>query len=342
MLWLCFFYATKQRRGKRAEEAVEGSTLSIPQRFLHDTAECDRIKNEKETEMAGVAKIGVVLAGGASKGAYELGVMAALRDYFGMNSIRCVSTSSIGALVAQAFGMGRGDELTRLWKGLDTRKHGRFFLAYSGNKSLLSAIDGVIDGGRRLAYEHYVTVWNYTGRRVEYIPFHTLMGDRLKQYLRGAIAIPLFSGGEVIDGNRILDGALLDNIPAYPLVQKELDYIFCIYFDNCNYLFENEQFDRKIIKLSDFPNHRRLEVMRFDPEAFEEMVRYGYRYTMGTVEGLFAAGREREAVYAAIQERERTREPVYKPRLTADVVVSNINAMTKRFAKRLSKKEQGF
>lgn len=283
-------------------------------------------------------KIGVILAGAAGKGVYELGVMGALAEYFGLASIRCVSSASIGMLVAQAFGMGKSEELARIWKGLG-KKSGTSFLSLCSNQEILSQIGVLFSGEEEMAYEHYVSVWNYTQRRVEYIPFHRLSGERLQQYARGAIAIPLFSSGERIDGNRILDGAFLDNIPAYPLVGKDLDIVLCVYFDNCNYTFEGAEFDRKVIKLFDFPNRKRLELMRFDPETFDGKVRYGYDYAMEVIRKLFD-GRALPQVYDAIAEMERNRTCIYKPRLTADTVLNNINVVTKKYAKRLTNREK--
>ena len=286
-----------------------------------------------------VAKIGIVLAGGASKGAYEIGVINAIEEYFGKDNIRCISSSSIGALIGQGYGMGKVDELANLWKTLDTKKYGRFTLAYSGNKDLLKVVDNILSTGHDLTFEHYASVWNYTQKKVEYIPFHTLSKEKLQQYLHGAIAIPFFSTGEIIDGNRILDGAFLDNIPAYPLLNKDLDYIFCVYFDNCNYLFENEEFDKKIIKLYDFPNTKRLELMNFNSEAFDYMVKYGYEYTMKTIKKVFVSD-DRNEVYKAIEEHENSQDSTYKPRLTADIVLNNINVLTKKYAKRISSREK--
>lgn len=287
-----------------------------------------------------MANIGVVLAGGANKGAYELGVLYALEEYFGLDSIRCISSSSIGALIAQTFGIGKTDVLADSWKNIDTKKHGSFFLSYSGNEHFLSKIDNVLDGNNNLPFEHHVSIWNYTCRKVEYIPFHTLIGERLQKYMRGAISIPFFSKGELIDGNRILDGAFLDNIPAYPLVKKDLDFVFCVYFDNCQYVFENENFDKKVIKLFDFPNLKRLELMKYTANGFENMVQYGYDYTMRVVKELFEGKQNKEEVYTAIEDMAKNQVCEYKPRLTADVVLNNINVVTKKYAKRLSSRDK--
>lgn len=286
-----------------------------------------------------MAKIGVVLAGGASKGAYEIGVMRALDEFFGPDSIRCVSSSSIGALIAQGYGMGKVDELAEFWKTLDTKKYGKFTLAYSGNKDLLNVVDDILSQGHNITIDHYVSLWNYTQKKVEYIPFHELSREELKHYVRGAISIPFFSSGEIIDGDRYFDGAFLDNIPAYPLLEKDLDYIFCIYFDNCIYQFENEEFDRKIIKLFDFPNLKRLELMNYNAGSFDNMVEYGYDYTKKIIEKVFISD-NKEEVYQAIEEYENSHEITYKPRLTADIVLNNINVFTKKYAKRISSREK--
>lgn len=284
-------------------------------------------------------KIGVILAGGASKGAYEIGCLRAIEEHFGLENIKCISSASVGALITQAYGMGRIEELKKIWKGLDTKKYGRFFLTYSGNQEILNIIDGVVSSGHDLSFEHYVSIWNYSKHKVEYAPFHTLSREKLQKYLRGAIAIPFFSDGEVVDGERLLDGAFLDNIPAYPLLDKDLDYIFCIYFDNCKYFFENDDFDKKIIKLFDFPNEKMLELMSFKAEAFDGMVQYGYDYTKRTIEEIFVTD-DKEEIYKIVYDRENNQEAAYKPRLTADIVLNNINVMTKRYSKRLSNRKK--
>ncbi|MBQ8606484.1 MAG: patatin-like phospholipase family protein [Clostridia bacterium] len=287
-----------------------------------------------------MANIGVVLAGGASKGAYELGVLYALREYFGMSNIRCISSASIGSIIAQTFGMGKEEELCDKWKNVDTNKHGKFFLAYSGKEYFRNALDGMMDNYKKLPFEHYVSVWNYSKHKVEYIPMHTLCKDSLKKYLRGAISIPFFSKGELIEGDRILDGAFLDNIPAYPLVDKDLDYIFCVYFDNCRYIFENETFDKKIIKLFDFPNLKRLEIMKYNTDVFSDMVGYGYDYTIRVVKELFENKKNNDEIYKAIADREQNTHCEYKHRLTADVVLNNLNIAAQKYSKRLSTREK--
>lgn len=284
--------------------------------------------------------IGIVLSGAASKGAYEIGCVQAIKDYFGMESIKAMTTASSGALIAQAFGLGKIEELTNAWRCIDTAKEGKFFLSYSGNTHILQELKNFIqDKTKKLPYEHYVSIWNFTKSKVEYVPFHMLDGEILWDYLRGAIAIPFFSKGSKVDGDLLLDGAFLDNIPVYPLVDKDLDYIFCVYFDNCQYSFENREFDKKIIKLSDFPNSRMLGLMRFQPEEFDGMITYGYDYTMGMIKSIFEEDSDVD-IYERIECRELALERAFKPRLTADIVLNNINVVMKKYSKRLTTRER--
>ena len=288
-------------------------------------------------EVSSMAKIGVVLAGAASKGAYEIGALRAIEDAFGIENIKCVSSASIGSIVAQAHGMGKSQDLENVWKNLDPKKYGRFILSYSGNKEILDMIVDTLSEEHKLPYELYVSVWNYTKKKVEYIPFHELDKEHLAQYLRGAIAIPILTAGHIVDGERILDGAFLDNIPVYPLIDKDLDYIFCIYFDNRKYFFENDDFNKKIVKIYDFPNEKMLELMVFNPKSMEGMIQYGYDYTMKTIKELFTSD-DPEDVYKAIAERDENTEAAHKPRLTADIVLTGINDVTTRYSKRMSKR----
>lgn len=281
--------------------------------------------------------IGVVLSGCASKGAYEIGCMQAIEDFFGMDSIRCVSASSIGAMIGQLYGMGRKEELIQAFKDMDSGKYGRYILGFTNNKEAMAELVQIVSCPNEMFYEHYVTMWNASDSKVEYLPFHTMSTEQLKPYLRAAISFPIFTRGVVIDGTRYLDGALLDNIPIYPLIDKDLDYIFCIYFDNSRYVFESPEFDKKVIKLHDFPNQDRLEVLFCDPGSYERMYDYGYRYTTDLLKKLFA---DPERVYEAIALHNATNEPAYKHRLTADVVLSGINVMSKKYGKALSTREK--
>lgn len=284
-------------------------------------------------------RIGVVLSGGASKGAYEVGCMRAIEDFFGMEAIRCVSSASIGSFVGQLYGMDRKDRLEKAFQDMDAGRYGRYILSFVNNKQAIQDMTEILGGENCVAYSHYVAIWNVTDGKVEYKPFHELKPEQLLAFMRSAMSLPVFTRGVVIDGKRYLDGALVDNIPVYPLLGQELDYIFCIYFDNSQYVFENPEFDKKVIKLHDFPNDDWLEVLHCEPGTYERMSTYGYNYTTQLLDKLFADPAQ-EQVYAAIAHHNKTNNPTYKHRLTADVVLSGINLMTQKYFKAQSTREK--
>ena len=63
-------------------------------------------------------KLGLVLAGGGGKGAYEIGVWQALRDLGLEQSVAAVSGTSVGALNAALFAAGDLDRARAVWRDL--------------------------------------------------------------------------------------------------------------------------------------------------------------------------------------------------------------------------------
>ena len=284
-------------------------------------------------------KIGIVLSGCAGKGAYEIGCMLAIREYFGAENIKCISSASMGAVIGQPFALGRVEQMERAFREMDSGRFGRHIMAFSTNPEVLGVISEMIGDGEEPLCEHYVCSWNFTGKTAEYIPFHTLRGEKLLQYMQSAISIPIFSKGVKIDGQRRLDGAFLDNIPVYPLTNKDLDVIFCIYFDNAEYLFESVEFDRKIIKLNDFPNNDRLEVLVYEAGSYDRMRDYGYQYTRRVLSEVFD-GKEEEEYAAAVAAYGKSRAKQFKKRLTADVVLNGINTAVRNYSGALTVREK--
>lgn len=278
-------------------------------------------------------KIGIVLAGGMSKGAYEIGCLQAISEHFRKDEIRCICASSIGALVGYAYAGDQLDAFLQAYKEVDSRETGRFFPALSGNADLNEKIRDMVLEDHGGIPPTFITVWNYSRRKVEYIPFHKLSKREAQDYLRAAIAIPIFNKGVKVNGCTMLDGAFLDNIPVYPMLQMELDYIFCIYFDCQNYLFENEAFDAKVIKLNRFPTEKRWDSFTYDSTRVDDMVAYGYEYAREIIRACFSED-EKVEINRRIRTLQFGSDAKTKRRLTCDVILANLNKMGSRLAKR--------
>ncbi len=277
--------------------------------------------------------IGIVLAGGMSKGAYEIGCLKAISERFSADNIKFISASSIGALSAYAFSTQKLDALTAEWKKLKTEETGSFFPSFSGNSKLMGKLCDLVCDDDSFMGNVYATVWNYSEKKAEYILFNQLSAKERQDYLCAAVAIPIFGKGVRINGCTYFDGAFIDNIPVYPLLDAELDCIFCIYFDGCDYFFENEDFNNKIIKLYRFPSKGRFENFVFDPNKIDNMIEFGYKYTSEVIEKIFSSD-DAEAIRGAIKEFSAESKSQSKKRLTGDVLLRSINKMTQHFAKR--------
>lgn len=277
--------------------------------------------------------IGIVLAGGMSKGAYEIGCLRAISEHFKKAEIKCICASSIGALVGYAYASNQLDAFMEEYKEVDISEAGKFFPALSGNTALNCKIRNMVLDNHEDIPETYITVWNYTQRKVEYIPFHKLKKHEIQDYLSAAIAIPFFNRGIRLNGCTLFDGAFVDNIPVYPMLNMNLDYIFCIYFDPQNYVFENELFDSRIIKINQFPTEKRWDSFTFNPKHVDEMVTYGYQYTLKTIKSCFSND-ETDEINRRIRLLNAYSSNDVKRRLTCDVILANLNKMSDRLARR--------
>ncbi|MBO5416722.1 MAG: hypothetical protein J6A83_08855 [Clostridia bacterium] len=280
-----------------------------------------------------MARIGIVLAGGMSKGLYEVGCLQAIAKYFPKDDIKYISGTSIGVPTAYAFSSGKLDDVVRLWREIDVKQAGKFFPSFAGNANLLQKVGGLIGESDEMSCKMFGTVWNFTERKIEYIPFHKLSSSDRLDYMYASIAFPIFNKGVKINNCTMLDAAFIDDIPVYPLLEKNLDYIFCIYFEQKYYKFENDAFDRKVIKICHFPNKKMLDTLTFNPKLIDDMIKYGYDYTSSVIEKIFISDKKEE-VYKAIKKVEAENESRAEPRLTADFVLLNIDKMTSRYVKR--------
>lgn len=112
-----------------------------------------------------------------------------------------------------------------------------------------------------------------------------------------------------------------------------MDVIFCVYFDHQNYYFENDLFDRKIVKLYRFPTERKWENFTFDPARIDEMVEFGYRYAKETIEEIGLTG-SIEDMYEHILAYDQQNSDQVQRRFTCDTILTNLNRMTSRLTKR--------
>lgn len=191
-------------------------------------------------------QVGLVLAGGGAKGAYQAGVIRALWDLDLINNIRVVSGVSIGTLNALCLCMKNRDLIDKSWKSLSYSKIltkgdglkfsdiGEMFKKIATNKSedILNSIDlsglGFISQkGIRDYIEEFVDVnklheteidvyscaYNVTEGYPQYFRLNDYSEEEIIDITLGSCAVPYIFPSVSFKGNQYADGGI--NNPMY-------------------------------------------------------------------------------------------------------------------------------
>ena len=157
----------------------------------------------------------------------------------------------------------------------------------------------------------------------------------LEAYLNASVAVFPICSPVYVNGKHYYDGALIDNIPVYPLLKHSLDIIICIYFDKNNYLFESRYFDNKIIKITFYDAKEVLSrSIWFEKESIEKMLSLGYSKTKSILDFVFMKGTDDlQEIYSKIEEL-NSLNMNKQIRLTGDIAINNLNKVAQRITKR--------
>lgn len=289
------------------------------------------VNSLSEVEMK---KVGLLLSGGISKGAYQIGALEAVTEYFDPGDFCCVSASSIGVLNTYSFITGNLSGAKGIWNSINPNGENTHLPAMLRSDFLQETIMSIIRK-EPLAIPFYMPLWNIKKGSVLYSDISRFKPGMMYTYMRAGVAMPIYNRGVEIDGATYYDGGLIDNIPIYPVSSFDMDYIICMYFDKCNYIFESYDFDKKVIKIN-FPSDRSiLDSFRFNHAMINRMMIDGRNCAKRVLDTVFADGVDNiEAVRHHIQIVNARNKQEQKPRLTGDVVVNNLDKFMLRYAKR--------
>ena len=273
--------------------------------------------------------IGLVLSGGMGKGAYEIGALTAISEFFDPSDFEYVSAASVGVLNTYAFLTNNLPKAREIWESVNLKGEKRFITSVLKSTFLQDVITSIVSH-EKIDKNFYVPLLDLGNRELLYYNFKDISPDEAAPYLRASIAMPFYNKGVVIGDKALYDGAVVDNIPIYPVLKNNLDYVICIYFDDFNYIFEDYTADNKIIKLT-FPDDKIISnSINISHDAIAYMMDERYRRTKRILSDIFAAGTEDlEAIYQKI-EQINSRDDKKKVRITGDVVVTNMNKVVKR------------
>ena len=278
--------------------------------------------------------IGLVLAGGMAKGAYQVGALKALREYLCPSDINYFSSASVGALNTFAFIYDRLDMAEDIWKKICDGKKRVYLNRLATSDFLPNIIKEICKLGKGLKRDLFVPLLDLKNRTIEYTNFASLSQDIMPKYLKASVALPVINESVEINGKYYLDGGFGDIIPVYPLLDKEIDYVICVYFDDCCYTFEDPEFDKKVIKIT-FPPKRTLrDSLVLEKDVIEEMFKDGYFRAKEVLDRAFMNGTEDLPYILNSIEEMNGEYKEKKLRLTVDVMATGLNKVMGQLTKR--------
>ena len=276
--------------------------------------------------------IGLVLSGGMAKGAFQIGALKALNSFIPLKEIKYVSCSSVGVLNGYSYITGNLDKGEKAWRTICADTPRLSIGKILKSNMLDKTIKDLCEGEPHISAPIYSTLFDLNAKNVVYKDLSTVSSDELPKYLKACVSMPVYNKSVKIDDAAFFDGAMIDNIPVYPLIEKELDYLICIYFDSVCYKFESTSFDNKIIKIT-FPSETVLkQSIMLDQNAVDNMIYVGYERTFEILSHIFSNGYEdKRFIFNAIKAKQSTEKSL---RLTGDVFVTNLNKITQQLSKK--------
>lgn len=240
-------------------------------------------------------KISIVISGGSSKGAYQIGFFKALAKSGLSPFVQSVSATSIGAINAYAFLENRLDLETQLWLGLDLNGIWKFrskikdFLATSFSR-LINATDYI-------PCDFYITLSEMSTMTAEYFNMKGKMSPSKKGLLEATISIPLLTTSPLQhNGKLYFDGGVTDNIPIAPIVDKKQDILFIVHFTP-DYQIKQETL-RKEAEIVYIDMSKSEEFMKgnfnFKHKQVKRMIEEGERYSLQIINEYFSQKKDEQ------------------------------------------------
>ncbi len=187
------------------------------------------MENELITTKA-LTGTGLVLSGGGGKGAYQLGVLKALKEKGLLDEVTAISGASIGAVDAMLYAMENIDLMYKAWEEIDMLTLFDVELEmliqqrpYFSRSQMLDLISKYIDFdlikyGKYKIYNSICKINNDGSQPVaEYRCLNDYDIDTIKKILLASTALPIIYEAVEIEGNHYRDGGICDNTPIKPL-----------------------------------------------------------------------------------------------------------------------------
>ncbi|MDO4282092.1 MAG: patatin-like phospholipase family protein [Clostridia bacterium] len=276
-----------------------------------------------------MAKIGLVLSGGMVKGAYQIGVLKALKKYVKKEDITYVSASSVGSLAAYSYISDRLEIFEELWMDNESFNIRNFLRSAVKRSNILDKVSKLVAENEKIDKDFFITCLNITKMKLDYINLNGIKANELEKYLKAAISfIPVFKSIE-INGSKYLDGAIIDNIPVLPLSDQEYDYLIVVHFDKNQYIYQNLN-NKNIIELNFNINSSISSSLSFDMESSKDMITSGYCVADDVFSRVFKYGIDNlEYISECIRDINNNAEKE-RYNMSGDMAVDRLNNVAKK------------
>ena len=174
--------------------------------------------------------VGLVLSGGGAKGAYQIGVLKALKENGYLDDVVAISGSSIGSLNAILYAMDDVDMMLKAWIDIDMDTIFDFDLdmllsnrPFFSRDEMLNMLGKYIDFDKikNSPYDIYSSICRLDSSNnnlsAEYRKLSDYDVETIKKILLASTALPIIYESVEIDGNYYRDGGICDNEPIKPL-----------------------------------------------------------------------------------------------------------------------------
>ena len=259
-------------------------------------------------------KLGIALAGGGARGAYQIGAWKALREHGIDQHIKAYSGASVGSLNATLFAMGNFENAYETWMSLerktlfnfDKKIYKRIFKeklnflnrGVYGTKKIENLLRKTIDiellrdkeiyvsttllGDEkstffdliRTNYKHYFK----SDLQVHYQNISKFTEDELVKTLLASCAIPIAFQPVQIGKETFYDGGLLDNTPYQPLIDAGCDVIIVIDLFTFSPMRVKKIDAAKVITI--YPRRSLRGILDFSPKHTKRRFDLGYKDTL--------------------------------------------------------------
>ena len=238
-------------------------------------------------------KIGLVLGGVGAKGAFQAGVLHALKEANILEKVSYVSANSIGSINALMVVNDTIDECEKIWRTIGRKDALKF--RQKGEKGIFSRqglirilkdsvdFEKISKANRQL----YITAFNNDLEKIEYFLANNKTPDEILSYVLASSAIPYVYGAVQIGDYKYSDG-FRDNVPIRALKNAGCDIIIVVGLRPEYHPSPEELADISVI---DFTpcfqlGYGKFDSLDFKPENIEFRINNGYAFAKQVLENI--------------------------------------------------------